>query len=133
MKLLIIILSLSIGAFAQTIKCDLNNSSTINFNNTINSFVGDVKTNEEIGGTLIITGVYTDKPTLIGNIGSQILYQIGISITGDIIQLIEPKGSGLVNLITYDKHKNILYYTKQYSFGNSVSSYIYFGKCVDYN
>ena len=73
----------------------------------------------------------TNNPMLIGNIGTQMLYKIGIM--NDIIQLIEPKGTGLVNLITYDKHKNILYYTKQYSFGNSVSSYIFFGKCVDYN
>ena len=135
MKQIIIILLLAIGAFAQSdIKCDLNNTSTLNHNMSYEPsdiFVGEVNVNTQLGVSLTIVNLDTDSPKLIGNLGSEKLHVIADSY--NIIQLIEPKGSGLVNFITYNKQTHVLYYTKQYSIGDGTTSYIYAGKCVDYN
>jgi len=133
MKLIIAILLLIVSTFAQnmgSIKCKLSESSTLHYNNwnAPNSYSGG---HTSTSFELVIANIDTDNPLLVGNAGVQKLYVIGSD--NDIIQMVEPKGSGLVNVITYLNTTNVLYYSKQYGYSDVAVSYVFAGKCQSFN
>lgn len=133
MKFIISILLLVITSFAQntvSIKCNLTESSTLHYNNwdAPDSFAGEYTTKSL---EIVIANIESDNPLLVGNAGVQKLYVIGSN--RDILQLLEPKGSGLVNILTYSNATNVLYYSKQYGYSDVSVSYVFAGKCQSFN